>query len=574
MKKMTASKPRSLSAWRGLLFFFLAFVGLELHANQKVTCLLPLASDQQGQAVPSSLFPDASFGGGNAGWEAYMKLWVAHHQDPGNLDVRRFLGLPIAEPFVFQARRGRTSPRWLGWQAGTFAQVETSHFSIYSTADENITRRVAEDLERCFWIWTQMFFPLWEGSVQVSSVLAEYQPSESIIDFLSAKRPRLSIRRRFQVVLLKDAEQYRQTLQSEDAGIEVSTGFYSDSLKTIFLYDNKQDASETRRHELTHQLFREATRSSLGQASPGEAEGFWLVEGIAGYMESLSIGTRSATVGGWDAPRLQYARYRVLAGGDLIAAEELMRDGQREAQQRSDLSRWYSHSIAHVHALMDGGDVDSRRWVYHRLGALYRTRSPMESLENEKAIDAEIIQSWGRGLQQYLQVNDAVLESAPPEKPLRVLCLTGCEVTETGLQKIPVSQRLTWLDLARLPIGNQAVERLIPDPSGLQQLTLEVTRVDNELSDWIREAKSLRELDMSWTQVGDVFLQSATEARSLSVLWMTGTRITDTSVDALLRLPNLESLDVQRTQISEAGLERIRSARPDLQLNPLELRSP
>ena len=249
--------------------------------------LLPLASDQQGQAVPSSLFPDTSFGGGNEGWEAYMKLWVAHHQDPGNLDVRRFLGLPIAEPFVFQARRGRTSPRWLGWQAGTFAQVETSHFSIYSTADENITRRVAEDLERCFWIWTQMFFPLWEGSVQVSSVLAEYQPSESIIDFLSAKRPRLSIRRRFQVVLLKDAEQYRQTLQSEDAGIEVSTGFYSDSLKTIFLYDDKQDASETRRHELTHQLFREATRSSLGQASPGEAEGFWLVEGIAGYMESL-----------------------------------------------------------------------------------------------------------------------------------------------------------------------------------------------------------------------------------------------------------------------------------------------
>ena len=24
--------------------------------------------------------------------------------------------------------------RWLGWQPGTFAQVETSHFSIYSTA--------------------------------------------------------------------------------------------------------------------------------------------------------------------------------------------------------------------------------------------------------------------------------------------------------------------------------------------------------------------------------------------------------------------------------------------------------
>ena len=547
-----------------------------LHAAQRTVCLLPLPADSTiASSSPSYGFdPEVYLGRKHAGWSAYMRLWAAHHQDPSNLEVRRFLGIPTAEPFVFQARRGRTSPRWLGWRPGSYAQVDTSHFSIFSSADEITTRQVAEDLEKCFWVWTQLFFPLWEGSAQVTSAFEGMKPDDSISDYLAATRPRLTTRRQFQVVLLKDAEQYQKTLQAEGPGIELSTGFYSDSLRTIFLYGVDGEAAETRRHELTHQLFREATRSGLGQAAPGEQTDFWMVEGIAGYMESLVMGDRRATVGGWDAPRLQYARYRVLTGGDQITPAELMNDGQKEAQNRSDLSRWYSHSIAHIHSLMDGDDAKARHWLYDRLARLYRSRAGMTPLADSEEVEARLLQSWGDGLRRYLQLDGQDLISAPAQHPLRVLCLAGCEIDEAALQSIPISNGMTWLDLANSPIRNESIMRLVPRPENLQQLTLEITRADDSLGEWLQQATDLRELDMSWTKVGDDFLQKIKDCNELEVLWMTGTQLTDQSVEVLLEFPQLESLDVQRTQITEAGLARIRQARPDVQLNPLELRLP
>ena len=574
MKKMAELKLLSISVFRFLIFFVTAWSAALVWADQRTICLLPLGTYAIGQSVGTEYSPDQLFGEPNDPWNAYMSVWRSHHRDPANLDVRRLLGLPLEGPSIFQARRGRSSPRWLGWQPGTFAQVETSHFSIYSTADEAATRTVAEDLEACFWVWTQLFFPLWEGAAQVSSAFADYEQGSSIEEYLAEKRPRLSIRRKFQVVLLKDAEQYRKTLQAEGSGIELSTGFYSDSLRTIFLYNSGSDAAETRRHELTHQLFREATRSSLGQTTPGEQKDFWLVEGIAGYMESMALRGKVALIGGWDSPRLQYARYRVLVGRDQMTPQELMNDGRDQAQQRSDLARWYSHSIAHVHAMMDGGDGEARRWLYHRLSSLYRSRSPMDALANQERIEDRLMQSWGMDLQRYLQVDDRTLLAFPTSRELRVLCLSGCEVTQASLQELPDSSAMTWLDLASIPVGNETIKKLIPQPAQLEQLTLEITKVNDGLSDWISQARGLRELDMSWTPVGDEFLNSIQGCRELSVLWMTGTQLTDKSVDVLIQLQGLESLDVQRTQISPAGLDRIRKAHPRLQLNPLELRSP
>ena len=95
-----------------------------------------------------------------------------------------------------------------------------------------------------------------------------------------------------------------------------------------------------------------------------------------------------------------------------------------------------------------------------------------------------------------------------------------------------------------------------PNLLQLEQLTLEITKVNDGLSDWISQAglTSGYELD----SVGDEFVKSIQGCRELSVLWMTGTQLTDKDVDVLIQLQGLESLDVQRTQISPAGLDRIR----------------
>ena len=162
-------------------------------------------------------------------------------------------------------------------------------------------------------------------------------------------------------------------------------------------------------------------------------------------------------------------------------------------------------------------------------------------------------------------MDDRTLLAFPTSRELRVLCLSGYEVTQASLQDLPHSSAMTWLDLASIPVGNETIKKLIPQPAQLEQLTLEITKVNDGLSDWISQARGLRELDMSWTPVGDDFLNSIQGCRELSVLWMTGTQLTDKSVDVLIQLQGLESLDVK--ELRSVPLDWIESGKPILGCN-------
>ena len=155
---------------------------------------------------------------------------------------------------------------------------------------------------------------------------------------------------------------------------------------------------------------------------------------------------------------------------------------------------------------------------------------------------------------------------------MKQLCLAGCEVTEVIADhtSFAVPGRL---DLARLPIGNAAVQRLAPDPEKLQQLNLEATRIDPGLGAWLQRAKNLNEVDLSWTTVGDAAIESLRDAAKITTLWMTGTQISDQSVNPILEMPVLKSVDVQRTNVSAAGVQRLQTVGSRLDVNPLQLRT-
>ena len=565
-------------ALQGVAVFLAAcfIVSLDLdcaRAVDRTTLFLPLAPDAVTSRAARSeagdvLYADVAFGeGASQGWKAYRRLWQAHHADPSNSVIRRFLGLPLEGNFESTAKRGRSAPSWLGWKPGSYAQVDTAHFTLHSKADRESSMRVAEDLERCYWIWTQMFFPLWESNAQVSLALKEMGDDEPVVSFLERSPQRITTRRKLRVVLCSNADEYRKVLGATP-GVELSTGFYSDKHKTVLLFASQQDDPATRRHELVHQLFREATRSGLGRNMPANDEGFWLIEGIAGYFESLHLGTDMATVGGWDSSRLQFARYRLLVGGDSMPMEELQQDGRESAQARSDIARWYAHAILRTHQLLDGGNEPDRRWVYGRLAAHYRIKS-------EVAVDTQRLEwdALDRSVRSFLAIDDMHLMENRISYPMKQLCLAGCEVTEAGLQTIPASPSLKWLDLARLPIGNAAVQRLAPDPEKLQQLNLEATRIDRGLGEWLQRAKNLNEVDLSWTTVGDAAIESLRDAAEITTLWMTGTQISDQSVNPILEMPVLKSVDVQRTNVSAAGVQRLQTVGSRLDVNPLQLRT-
>lgn len=531
----------------------------------RTTFFLPLPSDASTDEIPKTAqFPDAALGAAASdGWKAYMRLWKAHYADPADKAIRKYLGLPLTGTVQANSKRGRSAPQWMKWRPGAYQQIDTPHFTIYSQAGDATGNAFAEDLERCYWVWTQMFFPMWEGSAQVSTTLAKLGEQE-VDEFLAANSSRITIRRKLRVVLFRDAAEYQKTLAPLIPGIERSTGFYNDDQKITFLYASEDDAAETRRHELVHQLFREASRSALGRRKPGEASDFWIVEGIAGYFESLHVGMTLATVGGWDSSRLQFARYRMLLRGDEMPIDELRADGRLAAQKRQDIARWYAHAIAQTHHFLDSGDVKQRIGLYQLLGREYVIKTGIAG--------GKIAPDIQRRLRSFLSATDNTLRGNPVDYPVKELCLPRCEITPDALSLIPASSSMRWLDLTGIPIDNAGIERLVPNPGQIEQLTLESTKIDNAISSWLGKASRLQELDLSWRPVGDTVIQAVSGANDLQVLWMTGSEVSDASIDTIIKMKNLESVDLQRTKVSPAGIAKLKSARPQLSINPVELR--
>ena len=510
-----------------------------------------------------------------AGWAEYERLWQEFDADRSNNSIRSYLGLPLSNSAAnasslsnlvrIQVSRGRSAPNWLRWPRGSYRQLETPHFQIFSRAnDDDAARQVAVDLEQTFWIWTQLFFPLWEGHHQVGLHLKDIQPSLSVSAQLADRRVRLSTRRKMRVVLLRDAQQYAQTLGGSTAGIEQSTGFYGDARQTSFFYPStSHDAAATRRHEIVHQLFREATRSRDEISTPGSDSDFWLIEGIAGYFESLTVQGGMAVLGGWDSPRLQFARFRFLGQRDRLPFSQLRLEGQLAVQKRADLARWYAAAIAQTHALMDGTSARSRRWVYGRLASLYQIQLEVP--------DAGLPADADANLEQFLTIDDTLVNANPPRDLISQLCLAGCQVSANGLRMLKPNSEFEWIDLSRLAVGSRELLALCPQPQRLTQLSLEATQVDDSIDAWISQSFHLQELDLSWTRCDDSTVANLAEHRNLKTLWLTGSQVTDESVKTLTQLRSLQSLDVQRTKISDSGVARLRRGLPGCKINPLTL---
>ncbi len=102
----------------------------------------------------------------------------------------------------------------------------------------------------------------------------------------------------------------------------------------------------TWKHEATHQLFNEVrrVRPNLGQNA-----NFWIVEGLALYMESLQIREGYSFVGGLEADRLQFARYRRLCEDYYIPLAQLTAMGKATLQQHAEIRRIYSQAAGLAH---------------------------------------------------------------------------------------------------------------------------------------------------------------------------------------------------------------------------------
>ena len=151
-----------------------------------------------------------------------------------------------------------------------------------------------------------------------------------------------------------------------------TTGLYLSDTRTAYFFPDQDEEGNPDHtslyHEATHQLFAE-TRPMAETA--GRRANFWILEGIACYMESFELHETFDTLGGTRSPRLEAARHRALVDGFYVPLGELVTMGMEALQHDPRIAMLYSQSAGLAHFLMHAHDSRYRDALVEYLVAIY-----------------------------------------------------------------------------------------------------------------------------------------------------------------------------------------------------------
>lgn len=477
--------------------------------------------------------------GGGDEVAAFQKLWHVLREDPDHAEAQRVLG-PLASAAQVRPRlRGSTASHpQFSWPGPSYRRIQTPHFLVTTRAKAKESLDISQQLEAAHALWSQLFFEQWAEPGQLAGRLAGgNQPWKES--------------RKMEVILLRDRDDYLETLGVREKNIGVSVGYYNAQAKQSYFYPHENLAA-TFFHELTHQLFAEASRVRT-QADAGARGGVWMLEGIALYMESLTPHDTYWTVGGIEAKRLQTARYRAVRDGYWPAWTTFTEATIDQWKADPDVALFYAHAAGLTHAFMDlmPDRRQSRQAFMQALTALYEGRSPASPpMLAHLASDEPAAQLAYQQLMTVSEVQlNGLLESG---RLVSELVLAGSEFQSATWQALSRQTELQWLDVS---FSNCTSSDLswIGQATALERLSVEGTAVDGLILSDVARLPKLNELDLSGCAIEDADLQALRGQATLRVLWLTNTPVTDAILETLATLPNLQSCDVGGTRITPAA---------------------
>ncbi len=444
------------------------------------------------------------------GFRRFQDRWVrslaAGRLRRGWVDHPRWGWLPKGHVERYERGQRRVRSRWVSRTEAqryhsnprTPWRVETQHFVVETTTSLEQGVAVARRLEKLFHVWRVLF------------AAYAYQPSQ-VRKALDSPRGLPAPRTKFRVTYFATEQQYRQALQQHLPPQVRTFGLYLAPLRRSFFFVPEEPDDPTLFHELTHQFCNE-TRSVAGQV--GRKANFWIVEGVACYMESLQLDGNRAVLGGVDADRLQDARYYLYHDRFYLPLERLCALGMQPLQQHAEITKLYAQAAAWTHLLMHAERGRYRAVLMQYLDQVFRGRDDPGTL---RRLLSRSWQELDAQYRQFMQLEDADLAALAKPNRVEYLVLCGTRVTDAGLARLPRLPRLSWLDLAGTAVTDRGLEHLL-------------------------RLSALRRLDLSHTAV------------------------TGEGLAVLERLPKLERLFLRGTQVAPAAVERLRKRRPGLKV--------
>ena len=193
--------------------------------------------------------------------------------------------------------------------------------------------------------------------------------------------------------------------------IRITNGLYFTADRVAyFYYDPQQQNQDTLFHEATHQLFYENDRRDRMIAMDAN---FWIVEGIACYMESYHVEKGQSIVGDPKHVRIEAARHRVVVDHYYIPLERFAEMGMTAFQSSREISKNYSQAAGLAHFFMHYDAGRYRDALIEHLSEIYRagrvTRFAVRSLAELTGVSYDELD---RQYEAYMQALPASIPQA------------------------------------------------------------------------------------------------------------------------------------------------------------------
>ena len=154
-------------------------------------------------------------------------------------------------------------------------EVRTDHYLIKTNYSLRRAVELGKALEDFYRFFNQTFAAFFNTPEQL----------RKLFEGRTASRARRGFSRPYEVHYYRTHDEYIKRLRNKITQIEITNGLYLPDDRVAYFYDDTEENNEaTLFHEATHQLFYEIQSRSRRIA---EKENFWIVEGIACYMESF-----------------------------------------------------------------------------------------------------------------------------------------------------------------------------------------------------------------------------------------------------------------------------------------------
>jgi hypothetical protein len=249
--------------------------------------------------------------------------------------------------------------------------IETEHYTIRTNHSLEAGVALGVKLERLYRLWREMFICYWASEADVIAM------------FDGRARPPSRPLPRHSVVFFRDRDDYNRALRVAMPNISISiVGLYLDRMRRAYFFADQQNDDRTLYHEATHQLFHESRPVA---PDVGVKANFWIVEGIAMYMESLRQEEGFYVLGGFDDKRfdddrLHAARYRLLVDKFYVPFQPFCGYGMASLQSDPRIATLYSQAAGQANFLVhyDGGRYRDALVSY--LVAVYTGRDDPDTL--------------------------------------------------------------------------------------------------------------------------------------------------------------------------------------------------